>query len=284
MRHFRFSNTWHLYLAHCQVPVTSQHDLSIAAAADIFKVFGGTVPKSSANKIKHIQAIWELTTIMARQQTDPPTVDAPTPRVVAPCPRVVTTPPPRAATKSNNITTPNAIKQMPLIHQHHTCNNNPFHILSDNDDNDDTVIASNCSPSAPPTVSPSSAPPVNPPTRHAPRQLMSPPPIPPPYAPPMRLPTTLPPWVQATRAFSPAITPTAPYSPVHDIPLGPSQKPIQPLAYTKQKTHSLPIVEPDDDRDSTPTHKTIQPTPTLHPPHQQQDTLQYLTPGTASHH
>jgi hypothetical protein len=104
----------------------------------------------------------------------PPTVDAPTPRVVAPCPRVATTPPPRAATTSYNITTPNAIRQMPLGHQRHTHNNNPFHILTNDDDYDDTVITSNCCPSAHTTVSPSSVPPVNPPTRHAPCQLMSP--------------------------------------------------------------------------------------------------------------
>jgi hypothetical protein len=28
---------------------------------------------------------------------------------------------------------------------------------------------------------------------------------------------------------------------------------MQPLLYTKQQTHSLPVVKPDDDRDSTPT-------------------------------
>jgi hypothetical protein len=119
-RCFHFSDTWRLYPAHCQVPVTLQHDLSIAVAADLLKEFEGTVPKLSANKIKHIRAVRELTAIMAGQQTDPPTVDARAPRVVAPCPRVETTQPPRAATTSNNITTPDAIRQMPLIHQHHT--------------------------------------------------------------------------------------------------------------------------------------------------------------------
>jgi hypothetical protein len=84
-RCFRFSITWHLYPAHCQVPVTLQHDLSIAAAADLLKVLGGTVPKLLAKKIKHIQAIQELTAIMAGQQTNPPTADASTLRVVAPC-------------------------------------------------------------------------------------------------------------------------------------------------------------------------------------------------------
>jgi hypothetical protein len=47
---FSFSNTWHLYPAHCQVPVALQHDLSIAAAADLLKVFGGTVPTLTAEK------------------------------------------------------------------------------------------------------------------------------------------------------------------------------------------------------------------------------------------
>jgi hypothetical protein len=66
-RRFRFSNTWCLYPAHCQVPVTSQHDLSIVVTADLLKVFGGSVPKTSANKIKHIRAIQELTAIMVGQ-------------------------------------------------------------------------------------------------------------------------------------------------------------------------------------------------------------------------
>jgi hypothetical protein len=145
---------------------------------------------------------------------------------------------------------------MPLIHQCHTRNNNPFYILTDDDDDDDdddTVIASNCSPSAPPTISPSSAPLVNPPTLQEPLRLTSPSPIPLPSIPPMRLPTTPPPRVQATQAFILAITPTASYSPDHDLRPVSSQKPIQPLAYTKQQTHSLPILEPDDERNSTPT-------------------------------
>ncbi len=130
MCRFHFFDTWRLYPAHYQVPVSLQHDLSITAAADLLKVFGGTAPTSSAKKIKHVQAIRKLTAIMAGQQTDTPTVDAPTPRVIAPCPRVAPTPPPKAATASNNIRTPNAIRRMPLIHQLHTGNNNPFHILT----------------------------------------------------------------------------------------------------------------------------------------------------------
>ncbi len=168
MHRFRFSNTWHLYPAHCQVPVASQLDLSIVVAADLLKVFGGTVPIMTSKKIKHIQAIQKLTAIMAGHRTTPPTVDASTKRVDA-CPRVVTTPPPRVDTTSNNITTTNAIRQMPLVHLRLMQNNNPFHILSNNYNDDDTVVASNCSPSPPLTILPSSVPPVSPPTRQAPR-------------------------------------------------------------------------------------------------------------------
>jgi hypothetical protein len=89
--------------------------------------------------------------------------------------------------------------------------------------------------------------------RQAPRQQTIPPPIPSPYVPPMGLPTTPPPRVQAAQAFIPAITPASPYSLVHDLHPVPSQKPIQPLLHTKQQTHSLPIVEPDNKWESTPT-------------------------------
>jgi hypothetical protein len=144
-------------------------------------------------------------------------MDAPTTRVVEPCPRVVTTPPPRVATTSNNSTTPNAIRQMPLIHQCQTCNYNLFHILSNNDDNDDTVGARNFSPSAPPTILPSSISPVNPPMRQAPCRLASPSPILPSTFQLRRLPTTPPLRVRATKVFIPAITSAAPYSLVHDL-------------------------------------------------------------------
>jgi hypothetical protein len=142
---------------------------------------------------------------------------------------------------------------MPLVHQRHTRNNNPFLILTNDGNDDDTVVASNCSPSAPPTILPSSVSPANPSTRQEPHRVTSPPPIPPHPVPPRCLPTTPPPRVQATRAFIPAITPAAPYSPVHDLRPVPSQKPLQPLSYAKQLTPSLHIVEPDDERDSTQT-------------------------------
>jgi hypothetical protein len=56
-RRFRFSNMWRLYPTHCQIPVTSQHDLSIAAAADILQSLRGTVPTTTTAIIKHIRAI-----------------------------------------------------------------------------------------------------------------------------------------------------------------------------------------------------------------------------------
>ncbi len=188
---------------------------------------------------------------MAGQRATPPTVDAPSARVVAPCPRVVTNPPPSLAT--TYITTPNAIRQMPLVHQRQTCNNNPFHILSDDKDNNDTVVTSNCSPSAPPTIPPPSIPPVNLLTHQAPRRLLSPLPIPPTTVQPRRLPTSPPPRVQTTQTFIPAITPAAPYSPAHDLHPVPSQKSLEPPFHTKHQTHLLPIVEPDGELDNTPT-------------------------------
>jgi hypothetical protein len=152
-RCFRFSNTWHLYPTHCQIPVTSQHDLSIVAAADILKALGNTVP-TMTEKIRHIRAIQNLTAIMTGQR-DAPEVP-PSPRVVAPTARVVSAPPLRVATTLNNITAPNVIRTMPLIHQRHTRNNNPFNILADDDDDDNTVVASNCSPHvSPPSLPPS---------------------------------------------------------------------------------------------------------------------------------
>jgi hypothetical protein len=75
--------------------------------------------------------------------------------------RLETTPPLRVATTSNNITSTNFIQHMPLIHQCHTRSNNPFHILTNYDDNDDTVVASNCSPQTPLPSLPTGGLPVN---------------------------------------------------------------------------------------------------------------------------
>ena len=142
------------------------------------------MPTTTAAKIKHINAIQDLSSILAgardssnayeyasmRTSTHPTTTQSlPAQRVAAPSPRVANAPPPRVATTSNNITTPNVIRNMPLVHERHTRNNNPFNILTDDDDDDDTVVASNCSPrSSPPSLPPSDLParqPTNRPTR-----------------------------------------------------------------------------------------------------------------------
>jgi hypothetical protein len=153
---------------------------------------------------------------------------------------------------------------MPLIHQWHTRKNNLFHILTNDDDDDNTVIANNCSPSVPPTITPSSAPPINPLMRQTPHRLTSPPPFLHPSAPPMHQSTTPPPRVQTTQQFIPAITPTAPYNPVHDLRPVPSQTPIHPLSCTKQQPYSIPIVEPDDEWNGTPTKPSYQPQCSTH--------------------
>jgi hypothetical protein len=139
MQRFCFSDTWRLYPTHCQIPVTLQHDLSIAAAADILQSIGGTVPTTTTAKIKHVRAVRKMTAIMAGQRAP---AMPPAQRVVEPTPRIATT--------SNNITVPNIIRNMPRIHQRQTHNNNPFHILTDDDDNVNTVVASNCTPRIPP--------------------------------------------------------------------------------------------------------------------------------------
>ena len=133
---FRFSDTWQLYPMHSQVPMTSQHDLSIAAASNLLQAFGTTVPTSATAMRKYIRAIQDLMEIMAGQQATLLLIDSPATRVGAAGQRVGQATPPRVATTWNNITAPNVIRQMPLIHQHHTRNNNPFQIL-DSDNNDD---------------------------------------------------------------------------------------------------------------------------------------------------
>jgi hypothetical protein len=125
-RRFCFSDTWCLYPIHYQVPMTLQHDLSIAAATDLLHAFGTTVPTSATAKRKYIQTIQDLTAIMTGQQTTPLPIDSPDTRLGAADQRVGHATPPRVATTSNNITAPNFIRQLPLIHQCHTRNNNPF--------------------------------------------------------------------------------------------------------------------------------------------------------------
>ncbi len=166
---FRFSDTWRLYPTHCQIPVTSQHDLSIVAAADILKALENTIPTTTMEKIRHIQAIQNLTAIMTGQREAPE--EPPSPRVVTPFARVISAPHPKVATTLNNITAPNVIRTMPLVQQRHTRNNNPFNILANDDDDDDTVVASNCSPRVPPPSLPPSDLQGNPPARQPTRPL-----------------------------------------------------------------------------------------------------------------
>ncbi len=256
-RRFRFSVTWRLYPTHCHVQVTSQHDLSIVAAADILKALGNNVPTKTTEKIRHIRAIQNLTAIMTGQQDAPE--EPPFPRVVAPTARVVSAPPPRVATTSINITAPNVIKTMPLVYQRRTRNNNPFNMVANDDDDDDTVVASNCSPRVPPPSLPPSDLQGNPtacqPTRplaNQPTSLLS------------TLytscpPTTPPPRVLAIPTIIQAITPAAPHTRTHDLRLNPTRKPRKIPAGTKQPTHSLPIVEPDDERDEMPTMRPSAP-------------------------
>jgi hypothetical protein len=139
---------WHLYPTHCQIPIALQHDLSILAAADLLMALGGTIPKSSTAKAKHVNAVRQLTSILTNQPAT--RIDETAQRVDGPALRVAENSPPRVATTSNNITSPTTIRQLPLIHQRQTRSKNPFQILADNDDDDDmTVVASNCSPRSP---------------------------------------------------------------------------------------------------------------------------------------
>jgi hypothetical protein len=114
-RRFRFSDTWRLYLTHCQIPIASQHDLSILAATDLLTALGGTLSTSATAKAKHVNAIRQLTSILTNQPAT--RMDEPAQRVDGPAPRVVESPPPRVATTSNNITSLTTIQKLPLIHQ-----------------------------------------------------------------------------------------------------------------------------------------------------------------------
>ncbi len=50
MQRYRFSDIWCLYPTQCQISVTSKHDFSIVAAADILKALGNTVPTTRTKK------------------------------------------------------------------------------------------------------------------------------------------------------------------------------------------------------------------------------------------
>ena len=187
-RRFRFADTWRLYPTHCQVPVLSEQDKTLLMANDFLRRIGEVIPTSAQDKITHLETIRRLSDIMSGRP-DPLSPALPAPRVgdAAP-PRVATTAPPRVApiapprvtqptaprvaTTSNTITAPATLRRLPRIHQRVTRANNPFEVLADDDDDNDTIVHSNRSPpQAAPTrtvTAPSSLPtPV--------LQLMSPP-------------------------------------------------------------------------------------------------------------
>jgi len=224
------------------------------------------MPTTTAEKIKHIKAIQDLSSILAgardssTMRTSPhPTTPHPLPaqRVAVPSPRVANVPPPRVATTSNNITAPNVIGNMPLVHQSQTCNNNPFHILSKDDD--DTVVASNCSPRDPPPTLPTSDLCASQPTNRPMSQLVSKPRSPPATRQTSSPSASPPTRVLASPATILATAPTAPHVPIHDLWPKPTKKPSKPPACTKQQTYSIPVVEPDDDRDEMPTTRSSSP-------------------------
>jgi hypothetical protein len=81
-RRFRFSDTWRLYPTHCQIPIASHHDLSILAATDLLTVLGGILPSSATAKVKHVNAIRQLTSILTNQPATE--MDEPAQRVDGP--------------------------------------------------------------------------------------------------------------------------------------------------------------------------------------------------------
>jgi hypothetical protein len=108
-QHFRFLDTWRLYPSHCQVPTTLEHNITLLAAADLLLQLGCVIPTTTIAKLKHLNAIRQLATIMSGQPNAPPP-DPTSPRVVpATPPRLAVAAPPRVATMSNTITAPNTI-------------------------------------------------------------------------------------------------------------------------------------------------------------------------------
>ena len=259
-----------------------------------------------------------------RTRTHPTTTHPlPAQRVAAPSPRVANTPPLTVATTSNNITTPNVIRHMPLVHQCQTRNNNLCHTLSDDDDDDDTVVASNCSPCDPPPILPTIDLRASQSRKRPMRQLASQPRSPsatcqtssPPTSPPTSVlgvidgytkisglqnvggHTKIPGFlmdvqklpgykmcagIQKYQVFYgytkntrlqnvqghkntrfqqsniSDITKT-PHVLIHDLRPKPTKKPSKTPARTKPPTYSIPVVEPNDDRDGVPTTRPSSP-------------------------
>jgi hypothetical protein len=210
-------------------------------------------------KRNHVRAIQELLAIMTGQQATPLSMDSPDTRVGAPDQRVQHAPPLRVATTSNNITAPNVIQQMPLVHQCHTCNNNPFQILATANNDDVTMVASNCSPRVQPPNLPTSNLPGNPTARQRTCQLANQPTNPLSTLQLSSPPTTPPPRALASPSIIPAITLTTPHAHIHDLQPKPPMTPNKPPVGTKHTAHSLLIIEPDDEQDEMPTVRASTP-------------------------
>ena len=204
---------------HSQIPMTLHYDLSIVAAADLLQALGTTVPTSATAKRKYIRAIQDLTAIMvAGQPATQSPIDSPDTRMEAASQRVGHASPPRVATTLSNITAPNVIRQMPLVHQRHTRNNNPFQILaSDGNNDEDTVVTSNCSPRLPPPSLPPSGNPRTPPARPRTLKVASQPTNPQSTLQLSCLPKAPSPRVLTIPSYNMAITPTAPPVHIHDL-------------------------------------------------------------------
>jgi hypothetical protein len=71
-RHFHFLDRWRLYPTHCQVPVASEDEKTLLAAADRFEQLGCTIPTMASTKLKHLAAIRQLSIIMPGQPDAPP--------------------------------------------------------------------------------------------------------------------------------------------------------------------------------------------------------------------
>jgi hypothetical protein len=105
-QHFHFADTWRLYPAHCQVPVASEQDKTLLAAANLFEQLGQLIPTMASTKLKHLTAIRQLSMIMADQLDFPPPLHTSLRVETDPPPRVVIATPPRVETTSNTITMP----------------------------------------------------------------------------------------------------------------------------------------------------------------------------------
>jgi hypothetical protein len=124
----------------------------------------------------------------------------------------------------------------------HSCtsDNNPFNILTDNDNDDDTVMASNCSPCNPPPSLPTSDLPIRQPTNRPARQLtIQPTHLPSPCQPSNTPASPQPPRVLISPTPVQAITPTTFQVQIHELHHTPTGSPPKcQHAPSSNPTHS----------------------------------------------